>query len=211
MKLLLFLFAICACRLAICQATAAKPTVPKLSGVDPEILQLVIEDQWDRGNDMYGKGQVKSPESLDWKLLADHDAQRHAQIRKLLDQGRVKTGQDFEFAALIFQHSEKPDDLMLAHVLAVTAVGKGNGGARWLAAATLDRYLQSVKQPQIFGTQFFQGEKDQPWTMEPYARSTLTDGERALWCVVPLASQERILKDMQNGKPTASTGLENCK
>jgi len=36
----------------------------------------------------------------------------------------------------------------------LVAAAKGDQGAAWIAAATLDRYLQSVRQPQIYGTQF---------------------------------------------------------
>jgi hypothetical protein len=52
--------------------SANGPTIPKLANVNLEILQLVIQDQWDRGNDMFGNRQVKSPESLDWKQVAVH-------------------------------------------------------------------------------------------------------------------------------------------
>ena len=43
--------------------------------------------------------------------------------------------------------------------------------------------------------------------MEPYERGTLTDAERALWCVVSLSEQARILKDLQDGKALRSTGV----
>ena len=38
--------------------------------------------------------------------------------------------------------------------LALAAMEKGDAAARWIAAATLDRYLQKVQQPQVFGTQY---------------------------------------------------------
>lgn len=187
------------------------PTVPKLSNVNPEILQLVIQDQWDRGNDMFGNRQVKSPNSVDWKQVSERDEQRHAQVRRMLAEGRIQTGQEYYFAALIFQHSAKAEDLMLGHVLAVTSVGKGYGPGKWLAAATLDRYLTTTKQPQVFGTQFFRSPKDQTWTMDPYDRSVLSDSERAIWCVVPISEQDRILKKANNGNSPASTQVADCR
>ena len=36
----------------------------------------------------------------------------------------------------------------------MVAIRKGYSDATWMAVATLDRYLQSLKQPQIYGTQF---------------------------------------------------------
>ena len=56
---------------------------------------------------------------------------------------------------MIFQHGTKPEDYLLAHVLATAALRKGGAPlAPGLVAATLDRYLQSIGQPQVFGTQF---------------------------------------------------------
>jgi hypothetical protein len=189
-------------------SSVGSPTVPPLKDVNPEILKLVIADQWDRGNDMFGKGQVRSQNTLDWKTIGEHDALRHKIVRELLAADKLKTTNDYSFAALIFQHSGDPSDLMLAHLLSSTAVAMGGDG-KWMMAATMDRYLDSIKQPQIFGTQF--RSDGQHWTMEPYNRTTLTDAERALWCVVPLARQETILKDYQTGKDGASTAIEGCK
>jgi hypothetical protein len=193
-------------------APTDKPTVPNLPDVNSDLLQLVIEDQWDRGNDMFGNRQVQKPNAIDWKQVGQRDEQRREQVRKLLAGGRITTGQEYYFAALIFQHSDQPEGFMLAHVLAVTAVGKGDGLGKWLAAATLDRYLQSVHQPQIFGTQFFTPSSEkQGWTMEPYNRDILSDDERALWCVVPLYQQEQILRDIRAGKPLVGTQISDCK
>src|SRR5215213_2993857 len=147
------------------------PTIPTLADVRPEILRLVIDDQWDRGNDMFSGRQVKTPDASDWQAIAERDRQRQSAIRALLAKGQVETGREYYFAALVFQHSSSAEDLTLAHVLAVTAVIQGNKSARWLAAATLDRYLHTEKQPQVFGTQF-QREGDNPrWTMAPYDRA----------------------------------------
>lgn len=186
------------------------PTIPKLTGVNPEILSLVIQDQWDRGTDMFGGRQVKSGESVNWQEVATHDEERHAAVRKLLADGKVQSGKDYEFAALIFQHSGRSADLILAHTLAVTAVGKGEGSTKWLAAATLDRYLWSVNQPQVYGTQFHPG-PDRVLSMEPYDRTALSDSIRAIWCVIPVAQQEGVLKDVRDGKPLRPTGIPDCK
>jgi hypothetical protein len=188
----------------------SSPTIPKLTDVNSEILQLVIQDQWDRGNDMFGDKRPSGSEQINWKNVSERDAQRHAQVRKLISEGKLQSGRDYQYAALIFQHSEDPNDLMLAHVLAATAVSKGKADARWLAAATLDRYLHSLKQPQVFGTQFFKSPNSE-WTMEPYNRDALSDSIRALWCVVPLSEQEQILKDYQQGKGGRPTGIQPCK
>jgi hypothetical protein len=190
-------------------AQAPTPTVPDLPGVNPEILTLVIQDQWDRGIDMFGGRQVKAPDDIDWAQVAKNDAERHAATRKLMKDGKLQSGKDYQLAALIFQHSSASSDLALAHTLAVTAVSEGERGARWLAAATFDRLLRSVEQPQVFGTQFFRG-PDRTWSMEPYDRTALSDSVRESWCVVSLAEQEKILDEVQRGRPMRSTGTPDC-
>lgn len=190
-----------------------RPTIPKLLDAKPEIVELVAYDQWDRGEDMFGGKAVKSDKPENWDEINKRDAQREAAARRLLAEGKVETGHEFEFLALVFQHSADSNGLRLAHVLAVTAVAKGRPSARWLAAATFDRYLQSLHQPQVFGTQFRSESRDNGptnWTMEPYDRQALSDSIHAAWCVVSLTEQEKILKDVQGGKPFRSTALHSC-
>lgn len=185
------------------------PKIPNIPDANPELLQLVIQDQWDRGFDMFGDREIQPPEMNGMSVEA-RDEQRQTAVRKLLSEGKVKSGSDFWFSALIFQHSAKPEGIMLAHILAATAAAKGNSNGKWLSAASLDRYLWETNQPQVFGTQL-KTDAEGKWTMEPYARKTLSDSERALWCVVPLAQQEKILKDFRDGKPLAPTEIFGCK
>jgi hypothetical protein len=197
-------------RLLVAQTPAGapdSPTMPKFTDANPEIVRLVVQDQWDRGNDLFSGRQVKP---LDGKEIWKNDEERHAAVRKLLAEGKLQSGKDYNFAALIFQHSDQSADLILAHTFAVTAVGKGESGARGLAAMTMDRYLWSVKQAQVFGTQFHPG-NDGIMTMEPYDRTAVADGLRAVWCIVPLAEQERIEREVREGKPLRSTAISDCK
>ena len=83
-----------------------------------------------------------------------NDLARRKRVHKLLASGKLSTGPDFHDAAFIYQHGNEPDDYLLAHLLAMTSVAKGDLDSRWIAAATLDRYLQAIGQPQVFGTQY---------------------------------------------------------
>ena len=68
------------------------------------------------------------------------DAHRNAEkVKKLLDTGKLVTGEDFECAAFVFQHGVRPEDYLMAHILAMTALVRGNAKARWISAATLDQ------------------------------------------------------------------------
>ena len=131
------------------------------------------------------------------------DTKRREQVRRLIDEGKVQSAQDYFFAAMIFQHGQNPSDYLLAHVLAVTAATKGSKAGLWLSAATLDRYLQSTQKAQIFGTQFL---GDKTLTQEPYDTKLIPDTLRAAWCVVPYAAQVSILADANAGKTLRSTG-----
>ena len=64
----------------------------------------------------------------------------------------VKTTTD---APMVLQHASRPEDYLLAHEFCVVALAKGEKSARWLAAATEDRFLMNLKRPQRFGTQYF--------------------------------------------------------
>ena len=134
------------------------------------------------------------------------DARRREQVRRLMTEGKVQTGEDYYYAAFIFQHGQKPADYLLAHILAVTAVSKGFHGAIWLSAASLDRYLHSIRQPQVFGTQFgsmYDSSDDQG----SYDKNLISDGMRAMWCVQPIAAQAKILAATRAGKEFQSTRM----
>ena len=132
------------------------------------------------------------------------DARRRQQVRELIREQKVQSGEDYYYAAFIFQHGPKPSDYLYAHVLAVTAVNKGIHNAMWLSAATLDRYLQSIRQSQVFGTQFgsLYSNRD---NQEPYDRKIVSDALREQWCVAPEAAQAKILSDKKAGKEFRST------
>jgi len=117
------------------------------------------------------------------------DARRRDQVRQLVAEGKLQSGEDYYYAAFIFPHGQQPSDYLYTHVLAVTAVNKGLHNAMWLSAATLDRYLHSVRQPQVFGTQFgglYENRDDQ----EPYDHQLVSDALRAQWCVTTVSAQK---------------------
>ena len=81
----------------------------------------------------------------------------------------------------------------MAHTLAMIAVARGEDSALWIATATLDRFLQSIGQPQVYGTQFKSGVNDEA-TQEPYNRDVIADELRRQLGVPSLAAQQEQLK-----------------
>ncbi|WP_211173055.1 hypothetical protein [Brasilonema bromeliae] len=88
--------------------------------------------------------------------LNERDAQRRKRVLERYHGNALKTGLDFYHAAMIFQHGDDPGDYLLAHDLAIAALtfkDKGAEEAKWLIAATQDRFLMHLGRPQRFGTQ----------------------------------------------------------
>src|SRR5258708_35717868 len=63
--------------------------------------------------------------NIDWTAVSKADAERREATQKLLIDGKLHTGEDFERAAFLFQHGSTPNDYLLAHTLAMVAVKKG--------------------------------------------------------------------------------------
>jgi hypothetical protein len=149
-----------------------------------EMQQIFEEDQ-----------KVREPGvgKINWESVTKTDAARREATRKLLAMGKLHTGLDFERAAFVFQHGDTPDDYILAHTLAVVAVARGQNSALWISAATLDRYLNSIHQPQIYGTQFYT-KPNESATQEPYNRGLISDALRRELGVPSEAAQEEQRK-----------------
>jgi hypothetical protein len=105
------------------------------------------------------------------------DSDRLKRTSALLELGALKSGIDFYRAAYVFQHSKKSEDFLKAHHLAVISISKGYD-ARWISAATLDRYLQAIGRQQIYGTQFMANEVGK-YIRQPVESGIVSDAERA--------------------------------
>jgi hypothetical protein len=215
----------------------ATPSFAQIAG-GPTLRALYVEDQRDRGvaladdgTSMLSKEQADKLPSYDWqKEVPKRDETRREQARTLLSQpGR--SGEDYYYAAFIFQHGQKADDYLFAHILATESMALGYGRAKWITAATLDRYLQQIGQKQVFGTQY-QGENlayylqhqhdsdavekfkalTDRQTLEPYASQIVPDSIRSEFCVPPLGVQQKHIADVKAGKakPGDLPRSKNC-
>jgi hypothetical protein len=110
-----------------------------------ELARLFHEDQEDR---------KPGPDGIDWAKVKPRDDARLTRTRELYASGALRTGADWFHAAMILQHSGEADDYLLAHEMSVAAVVQGEKDARWLAAASEDRFLMKIGRKQRFGTQY---------------------------------------------------------
>lgn len=185
------------------------------------VQQLFKEDQSDQPG--HGPNGTSNVDEQQYNARVEI---RKQQVRTLLASGGITSGQDFYDAAFIFQHGETADDYLFAHVLAMDAVVKGYDTAKWIAAATLDRYLQIIHQPQIFGTQYpLDPNKPHPpedntpagrfkgRTQQPYNDMFLPDSLRTDFCVASKEQQKQVLAFMDTGKraPGALMIAAGCK
>jgi hypothetical protein len=187
--------ALCFLSLGLVAQTA--PSAPAVSRVH----QLEIEDQ------------SENPGNISVEEYFRHGDARRAEIRKLLEAGKISTGEDFSDASLIFQHGRTTEDFLFAHILAMEGLMRGGSADKWIAAATLDRYLQSVNQPQVFGTQYSgdkaAGNAPKPEvdphvlyiqrTQQPYNPNLLPDAMRQDFCVPDLTQQQKNLVIFNTG------------
>lgn len=144
-----------------------------------ELRQLRDADQKERQS-----WQKLTPPQQTALLQADRE--RRERTRQLLEAGKVVTAEDFDCAALIFQHGERPDNFLMAHELAVIAAMGGRFTT--LPALAEDRFLESVGRKQRFGSQFGQrrGESFFPTPVEE-GRASVTDALRAAYLLPPFA------------------------
>jgi len=156
---------------------------------NPELAALYEADQAAR----------QSPGSLGPEVAAQ-DRARRARVRELMAQDGLTSGRDYFHAALIFQHGDSPNDYLLAHALATTAVAMNEPMAGWLTAASLDRYLQNIGQSQIYGTQFQIPNDGGDVTQGAYDRDLLPDASRMAVGVPSLAEQEEQRQAYAQGR-----------
>jgi hypothetical protein len=214
-----------------CSAAQMSPAKPVIS----PMRSIYVQDQRDRGVAMADNGESAKPgetappaKDLSWDEIAKRDEERRKQVNSLLAEGKVVTGQDFHDAAFIFQHGQTTDDYLLAHILATEAVVLGYTNAKWIAAATLDRYLQMIGQKQVFGTQYgdtrfafymqhkadadvLQKMKTIPsaTTLEP--NSTLLPATvRKDFCVPDVSEQQQYVEATNAGKQTTIPRIPGC-
>ena len=193
---------------AVAQTAEQKPAVT--------LHEIYLEDQ----NDMPTKTPRIDPLPEQVKAFDDRAAARRVRLHAMLDRGEIITGSDLYEAAYVFQHGETAPDFLLAHILAVDSLAKGFDRAKWLSVATLDRYLQLIGQPQVFGTQFpfdpklphpvTNGGRFSGRTQAPYNETFLPAYLRPDFCVPDLEQQKKNLATLNGGSYPRIMTLPNC-
>lgn len=102
---------------------------------------------------LYDADQKDRQGQIDWSVVTPRDRAREVETLALLKSGKLSTGTDALGAAFVFQHGNCPNHYLLAHTLAeqALALNPNRSEAKFIFAATLDRYLLSRRKNQKFG------------------------------------------------------------
>lgn len=164
----------------------------------PPSQQLLAELYHEDRQEHSAVPPVGTPE---YAILRERDRERRrraAEAVARLEQGEGTSPDDLYHAAWLFNHGETPGEARQAHDWARAAAEAGHAPARWLAAASYDRWCMYEGRPQKYGTQFVpDGRRYRLWDVE----ASTTDRERARWDVAPLEEQRQRAEDLSDLEP----------
>jgi len=131
------------------------------------------------------------------KEVARTDRERQKLVLAFIAQGASMVPEDKFNAALVLDHtgltycdqrlvSKSADNYLLAHYLFTSALESGYKDARYLVAASFDRYLSFTEGYQKYGTNRVVNQETGKEEWVPIDRNT-PDSERAKYEVLPLA------------------------
>ena len=119
--------------------------------------------------------------------LRTRDRARREAVMALLADGWPDDAEALYAAAWVLNHGDLSEEAALGSRLAARAADMGHAGARWLAAAALDRSLMYAERPQKYGTNIVpDGVGWRLWDVDP----ATTDAERLANDVPPLAEMQ---------------------
>lgn len=157
-----------------------------------QLEELFLEDQKDREK-VYAAPQAVAE-------LKARDQARRKRVYVMIELGEIKTKRDLYHAAVILQHGEDSADFLAAHRLAVLSAILGHKTARWLLAASLDRFLMSIGQGQVYGTQFEYDSRERRYQLKlPVQEAVMLSFEKETLGVPPAGERIRQLDSQVKG------------
>lgn len=178
MRILLVFFVV-----AICLPAQSVPCA-----ASDELAEIYAADQDDR---------KENP--IDWSVVGRRDRARRERVGALIAAAELRCPADFFHAAMVYQHGHSSSHYLLAHILATAAAFQGHDPAIKLSASTFDRYLGTVGQPQVFGTQLRKMPWEDDFSPEPFDREIVPDFVRQLYNVPSLVDLEARLERRNQG------------
>lgn len=161
-----------------------------------DLSRLHAEDQADPNRSVVDLSSW--PAGVALPLFPPHiadDMARQAAVDSVLAAGGARTADDFYHAAMVMQHGAPASRILRAHELTAQALelDPDHVRARWLFAASQDRYLHQheLGQPQWYGTQY-QCDSEGRRQYFPVDTTRVSDAERVRLGVPTLAEQRAL-------------------
>lgn len=174
-----------------------KKSPPSQKEISRELAELERDDQKDQDDPTWTEATERT--------FASRQKARRDRVVQIVDAGLLASTADWANAAMLLQHGSGPDDYLLAHVLSIPPAGKNEPFTRFLAAATLDRFLQSTGRAQVFSTQSTGPDPSQSAPMKPFDDS-MSETIRAVF-ELPPTRRESADKDKQRSKTPSAAEL----
>jgi hypothetical protein len=155
---------------------------------NPELIEIYKNGQNDRKD-----------YNITWQQIIKRESHRRKRVDKLLDSNKIKTANDYMNAAMIFKRGNDSISYLKTISLMKKAIKLDNTVNKFLLAEITDRYLLSIGDSQIYGTQFYKEAYNKPWVLAKIDTTKITDKERVQFGVETLEQLRDKLKHM-NGE-----------
>ena len=158
-----------------------------------ELKQMLVDDQairekWDEMTEN------------DIVTMLDEDLARRKRVGEILGEGCFKTPEDYMAAALIYQHGDTPDHYYQAFVWSNRAVELGDEKQKHFVALTIDRYLVSKGNKQLFGSQAFTSNLAAGCYCLQQVETSFPDARRQQFSGVSLQERYEWVSSLNQGK-----------
>ncbi|WP_028887422.1 hypothetical protein [Tenacibaculum ovolyticum] len=152
---------------------------------NPELIEICKNDQNDRKN-----------YNITWLEIVKKDSLRRKRVDIILNSNKIKTAKDYMNAAMVFKRGNDSINFLKTITLMKEAIKLDSTINKLPLAEITDRYLLSIGDPQIYGTQFYKEAYNKPWVLAKIDTTKITDKERVQFGVETLEKLRDKLKHM---------------
>ena len=138
----------------------------------PAIINIQMNDELNSLSEADKQEHIDQPRAntAEYKAMRARDMARRERVITIIEADEMHTAEDYYHAAHIMNHGDTADDARNARWLAFRSSELGYRPARWLAAASYDRWQMVQCKPQKYGTNYvYDGWGDRLWDVPPLA------------------------------------------
>ena len=164
------------------------------------LREIYASDQGAR--EQLALGAQMTPE--EFAAFARGDSVRRVQVDSIVALDELQTANDYHHASMIYQHGGDSLSYKLAHEMSSKAIklDSTHKAAKWMTAASWDRYLISVGKPQWYGTQYAFTQEAGEYFIREIDTTKVDDADRAR-LGVPFLAEAMAYVDTLNAQMAA--------